>query len=238
MLQPYEGETEYRGYPTLTDEGVETRLRRALENNLQPMAHCNGDAAAEQYVSLWEKVTENGKLGQNLRPVMIHAQTVTDEQLDRMAATGMMASFFVGHCYYWGDTHLQNMGSRGKRISPVKTALEKGVPFSFHQDSPVTPPDMLHSVWCAVNRLTRGGVQLDMSRAVDPYTALMAATRGGAYGYFEEDTKGVLKPGAVADFVVLSADPTTVNPISIKDITVLATIKDDVVLYRRKPQCK
>lgn len=238
MLQPYEGETEYRGYPTLTDEGVETRLRRALENNLQPMAHCNGDAAAEQYVSLWEKVTENGKLGQNLRPVMIHAQTVTDEQLDRMAATGMMASFFVGHCYYWGDTHLQNMGSRGKRISPVKTALEKGVPFSFHQDSPVTPPDMLHSVWCAVNRLTRGGVQLDMSRAVDPYTALMAATRGGAYGYFEEDTKGVLKPGAVADFVILSADPTTVNPISIKDITVLATIKEDVVLYRRKPQCK
>ena len=202
------------------------------------MAHCNGDAAAEQYVSLWEKVTENGKLGQDLRPVMIHAQTVTDGQLDRMAKTGMMASFFVGHCYYWGDTHLQNMGDRGKRISPVKTALDKGVPFSFHQDSPVTPPDMLLSVWCAVNRVTRNGVQLDMTRAVDPYTALIAATRGGAYGYFEENTKGVLKPGAVADFVVLNADPTAVDPMIIKDIQVLATIKEDVVLYRSDKLCK
>ena len=237
MKEPYEGETNSRGYPTLTDEEVENRLRKALENDLQPMAHCNGDAAAEQFVSLWEKVTENGKLGQNLRPVMIHAQTVTDAQLDRMAATGMMASFFVGHCYYWGDTHLQNMGSRGKRISPVKTALDKGVPFSFHQDSPVTPPDMLLSVWCAVNRVTRKGVQLDMTRAVDPYTALVATTRGGAYGYFEEDTKGVLKPGAVADFVVLDNDPTAVDPMTIRDIQVLATIKEDTVLYRRNAEC-
>lgn len=238
MKAPYEGETEYRGYPTLTDEGVETRLRRALEKDIQPMAHCNGDAAAEQYISLWEKVSENGKLGRNLRPVMIHAQTVTDEQLDRMAKTGMMASFFVGHCYYWGDTHLQNMGRRGERISPVKTAHDKGIPFSFHQDSPVTPPDMLLSVWCAVNRVTRKGVQLDMTRAVDPYTALVATTRGGAYGYFEEDTKGVLKPGAVADFVVLDNDPTAVDPMTIRDIQVLATIKEDTVLYRRNAECK
>ena len=238
MKEPYEGETDYRGYPTLTDEEVENRLRKALENDLQPMAHCNGDAAAEQFVSLWEKVTENGKLGQNLRPVMIHAQTVTDAQLDRMAATGMMASFFVGHCYYWGDTHLQNMGSRGKRISPVKTALDKGVPFSFHQDSPVTEPNMLHSVWCAVNRITRGGVQLDKSRAIDTYTALMATTCGGAYGYFEEETKGVLKPGAVADFVILSADPTAVDPMHINDISVLATIKEDIMLFRRETLCK
>ena len=238
MKEPYEGEKEYRGYPTLTDEEVESRLRKALDNNLQPMAHCNGDAAAEQYISLWEKVTEKGKIGKNIRPVMIHAQTVTDEQLDRMVKIGMMASFFVAHCWHWGDTHLQNLGSRGRRISPVKTAMDKGVPFNFHQDSPVTPPDMLLSAWCAVNRTTRNGVQLDMTRAVDPYTALIATTHGGAYGYFEEDTKGILKPGAVADFVVLDADPTAVDPMTIRDITVLATIKEDILLYRRNTHCK
>ena len=237
MQKPYEGETDYRGYPTLTAEQVEQRLQLALELGLQPMAHCNGDAASEQYVSAWEKVTEGGKLGKNLRPVMIHAQTVTYDQLDRMAKAGMMASFFVGHCFFWGDTHLQNMGSRGLRISPTKTALQKGVPFSFHQDSPVTPPDMLHSIWCAVNRITRSGVCIGKENRLGVYDALIAATRGGAYGYFEEDTKGVLKPGAVADFVILDKNPTAVDPMEIKEITVLATIKEDTVLYRRDKLC-
>ena len=234
MQKPYEGETEYRGYPTLTLEQVEERLQHALELDLQPMAHCNGDAASEQFVAAWEKVSQKGKLGKNLRPVMIHAQTVTYDQLDRMAETGMMASFFVGHCFFWGDTHLQNMGSRGLRISPTKTALEKGVPFSFHQDSPVTPPDMLHSIWCAANRITRAGVCIGEENRLGVYDALIAATRGGAYGYFEEDTKGVLKPNAVADFVILDKDPTAVEPKDIKDIQVLATIKEDAVLYRKE----
>jgi len=240
LSKPYEGESAYCGYPTLTDQQVEERLLRALENDLQPMAHCNGDAASEQYLSAWEKVTKGGKLGQNLRPVMIHAQTVTYDQLDRMAKLGMMASFFVGHCYYWGDTHLQNLGDRGMRISPVNTARKKGVAFNFHQDSPVTPPDMLHSVWCAVNRITRKGVTLGEENKIDCYEALIAATNGGAYGYFEEETKGILKPGAVADFVVLEKDPTAVEPMQIKDIRVLATVKEDAVLYtaERTSLCK
>ena len=124
-------------------------------------------------------------------------------------------------------------------FSPVKTAMEKGVPFSFHQDCPVTPPDMLHSVWCAVNRITRSGICIGGENRIDCYDALIAATNGGAYGYFEEDTKGILKPGAVADFVVLDKDPTAVDPMTIKDIEILATIKEDIVLYtaERKTTC-
>ena len=240
LTKPYEGETEYRGYPTLTDEEVEERLTRALENGLQPMAHCNGDAAIDQYINIWEKVSCGGTLGRDLRPVVVHAQTVRDDQLEKMAKLGMMASFFVGHCYYWGDTHLENLGDRAVRISPVQVAKAKKVPYNFHQDSPVTKPDMLHTVWCAVNRITRNGVTLGEGNKLDCYEALMAVTNGGAYGYFEEDTKGVLKPDAVADFVVLEADPTAVEPMAIKDIRILATIKEDAVLYtaERTSPCK
>jgi len=234
LKEPYEGETEYRGYPTLTDGQVEERLRKAVEYGLQPMAHCNGDAASEQFLTAWEKVTAEKGTGSQLRPVMIHAQTVGYDQLDRMAKVGMMASFFVGHCYYWGDTHLQNLGQRGMRISPVRTAQKKGVRFSFHQDSPVTNPDMLHSVWCAVNRRTRSGVCVGEENRIDCYDALIAATNGGAYTYFEEDTKGILKAGAVADFVILDQDPTAVDPATIKDIKVLCTIKADQVIYQVK----
>ena len=102
----------------------------------------------------------------------------------------------------------------------------------MHQDSPVTRPDMLHSIWCAVNRITSSGVCIGEDNRIDCYDALIAATNGGAYTYFEEDKKGILKPDAVADFVILDKDPTAVEPMKIKDIKVLATIKEDEVLYR------
>ncbi len=231
MTEPYEGEPEYRGYPMLTDDQVEQRLRKALEWGLQPIAHCNGDAASEQFLKAWETVTVGEGKQTGLRPVMVHAQTVRYDQLDRMARVGMMPSFFVGHCWYWGDTHLRNFGSRGMRISPVGQALGRNMTFSFHQDCPVTPPDMLHSVWCAVNRITRSGICVGPENRISCYDALVAATAGGAYTYFEEETKGILKPGAAADFAVLSADPTAVKPMQIRDIRVLATIKAGEVIY-------
>jgi len=162
---------------------------------------------------------------------MVHAQTVRYDQLARMSRIGMMPSFFVGHCYFWGDTHIKNLGDRGYRISPMKRALEQGLVCSLHQDSPVTPPDMLHSIWCAVNRISRDGVTVGQANKVDCYEALIAATHGGAYTYFEEDTKGILRQGAVADFVILDRDPTAVDSMEIKDIHVLQTIKEDQVIY-------
>lgn len=230
MRRPYENDPDYCGYGIRTDEEVEQCIRSATDHGMQIMAHCNGDMACEQFLRVWEQV---GKPG--LRPVMIHAQFVGEDQLERMACCGMMASFFVGHCWYWGDTHLQNMGDRGMRISPAAKALALGIPFSLHQDSPVTSPDMLHSIWCAVNRVTRTGVQLDKTYALDVYDALIAATGGAAYGYFEEEQKGCLKSGAVADFVVLDRDPTAVDPMEIRNIRVLKTIKEDRVLYSMKP---
>lgn len=228
LRRPYEGETEYRGYPNVTDEQLEERLRNALSYNMQVLAHCNGDAACEQFIRVWQKV--NGDPG--LRPVMIHAQTVGEDQLERMPALGMMPSFFVGHTWFWGDAHIRNLGDRAMHISPIKKALELGLPVSLHQDCPVTKPDMLHSVWCAVNRITREGVCLSQEDRVDVYDALIAATVGGAYSYHQEQEKGVLRPGALADMVVLDKDPTAVAPMQIRDIRVLATIKEDVPIYQ------
>jgi predicted amidohydrolase YtcJ len=226
MRRPYEGgDPDYRGYPAFSDEYVLDVLCRSIDAGLQPLAHCNGDAAAEQFLSAWERAVRLKGHGQELRPVMIHAQTVGYDQLDRMGAVGMMPSFFIGHCYFWGDTHLKNFGKeRGMRISPVNAAMDRGLPFSFHQDSPVTKPDMLFSVWCAAERLTRSGVRIGPENRVSAFDALTGVTRGAAYGYFEEDVKGVLKPGAFADLVLLDRDPAAVPPGEIKNIKVLKTI--------------
>ena len=232
MRRPYEGETDYCGYPKQTDEWVKSVLDRAIRRNLQVLSHCNGDAACQQFLDCWETAVRDAGHGQELRPVMVHAQTVGDDQLDRMGVLGMMPSFFVGHCWFWGDAHLRNFGARGHHISPVRAALERNLPISFHQDSPVTPPNMLHSIWCAVNRQTRGGQTVGADQAVTPMQALTIATRGGAYGYFEEDAKGILKPGARADLIILSADPTEAE--DIRDIAVEETLKDGETVYIRK----
>ncbi len=232
MLEPYEGEAEYRGYPTLTDEQVENRVFNAYKYKMQPLAHCNGSAACEQYLKTWEKLCKKHPDAKEMRPVMIHAQTVTYPQLDRMVKVCMMPSFFIGHCFFWGDTHIKNFGSRGYRISPLKEALKRDMVFSFHQDSPITEPDMLHSIWCAVNRITRNGIIIGEENRIDVYDALIAATRGGAYTYFEEDSKGILKEGAVEDLVILDKNPVDIDPMEIKDIKVLETIKSGKTIYK------
>ncbi len=164
---------------------------------------------------------------------MIHAQTVRSDQLKTMAKLSMIASFFVAHTYFWGDVHRVNLGeARANRISPVKTALQEGVVYTFHQDTPVVPPDMMKTVWCAVNRLTKGGTMLGEGERVSVYDALMAVTRNAAYQYFEENEKGSIKEGKLADLVVLGKNPLTARPMELADIPVVVTYKEGNEVYR------
>ena len=164
---------------------------------------------------------------------MIHAQTVRHDQLSRMARVGMIPSFFAAHVYHWGDVHLKNLGrARADRISPARAAQKRGMPYTFHQDTPVLPPDMLETVWCAVNRVTGEGVLLGEEERVSVQEALEAVTIHAAYQYFEEDRKGSLKEGKLADLVILSANPLTVPPQDIKNIRVLETVKEGETVYR------
>lgn len=101
-----------------------------------------------------------------LRPVMIHAQLLGRDQLPEVRRLGVIPSFIVAHVYHWGDVHLENLGpGRAEAISPAGSAAEQGIPFTFHQDAPVIRPDMLETVWCAVNRVTRAGPRPGPGRA-------------------------------------------------------------------------
>ena len=235
MSEPYEGSSEgYRGYPTHTDAVVQQFAQTALREGRQLLAHCNGDAAAQQLLDAYARAREKTGIYKDLRPVMIHAQLVRADQLARMADLGMIASFFTAHTYYWGDVHRKNFGDRrAMAISPAHTAKESGVIYTFHQDTPVIGPDMLETVWCAVNRVTRDGVVLGEGERISPMDALRAVTINAAYQYFEEGRKGSIRPGKLADFVILSENPCRVEPEKIRGIRVIETIKDGETVYRR-----
>lgn len=239
LRMPYTSGPEkegYRGYPVHTDEEVCAFVRRALEEHMQILAHCNGDAACGQYIRVFEKAAaaEGKTLPADIRPVMIHAQLLGLDQIPNVKAMGMIPSFFAGHVYHWGDIHADNLGmERASHISPAASAEKEGIAYTFHQDAPVIEPDMLETVWCAVNRCTKNGKVLGSKERISVTDALKAITVNTAYQYFEERERGSIAPGKRADFVILSENPLEKDKMQIRDIRVLATIKDGDVIYRR-----
>lgn len=233
---PYLG-SEDRGYPTLTDRQVYGYAERAVKEGRQILAHCNGDAAAEQYLAALEQVKAGGLDPAAVRPVMIHAQLLGLDQIPRLASLGVIPSFFVAHVYHWGDTHIRNFGrERAGRISPARSAWEAGLPFTFHQDAPVIRPDMAETLWCAVCRRTRSGQLLGEEERIPVEEALKAVTIHGAYQYGEEREKGSLTPGKKADLVILDRNPMEAAPEELREIRVLETIKEGKTVFSRKGQ--
>jgi len=239
LREPYhvvpEGQSaDYRGYAAMPDEQAEALTETAYREGWQVIAHCNGDEAAEQFVRCIERA-EAAHPGHDRRPVMIHAQTVRDDQLDRMPALGMLPSFFASHVYYWGDYHRDSaLGpQRAARISPTRSAADRGLRFNLHNDSPVVPPDVLRLIWCAVERQTQSGKTLGAEQAISPMAALRAVTIDAAYAHFEEGQKGSLRAGKTADLVILGADPTRVSSSEIAGIPVLTTIKDGATIFEQ-----
>lgn len=236
-LHPPHGKAaDYRGYPTLQQEELNAWFDAAYQHDVQLIVHSNGDAAADMIVTAVQHAVERqGR--KDLRPVLIHAQTVRADQLDALKDLGMIPSFFTAHTFFWGDWHRQEtLGpERAARISPTATTLKKGMRFTNHNDSPVVPPDMLRLVSTAVNRTTRTGFVLGPDERIQPLEALKAITLWTAYQYHEEASKGSLEVGKLADLVVLSADPTAVPPATIADLQVLETLKSGRTIFRRTP---
>jgi hypothetical protein len=166
---------------------------------------------------------------------MIHAQALRRDQLARVAKLGMIPSFFVAHTFYWGDWHRDSVfgPERGAQISPAASALASGVRFTIHNDAPVVPPDGIFLLWTAVNRITRSGQVLGADERLSAEQALRAITIDAAYQAFEEDQKGSLEPGKLADLVILSANPLDVEPLAIREIEVVETIKGGVTIWHR-----
>lgn len=234
MRAPYlgGGDPDYRGYGVMTDEQVYEAFCFAAERHTQLLAHCNGDAACEQFLQCLARAEERFPTLKALRPVMIHAQFLGEDQIRKAAALGAVASFFIAHAYHWGDVHLQNLGkTRAENLSPAASALRAGLPFTFHQDAPVIAPDMLETLWCAVCRQTKSGVVLNSHQAVSAEAALAAVTRTAAWQYGEEAQKGTLALGLRADLVILDRNPLCVPPQTLRTLQVLATYKDGEAVF-------
>lgn len=212
---------DYRGYPTFQQGAVDAMVQRFLGEGIPILSHANGDAAADMLI----EAVAAAQPTPDHRTVMIHAQTVREDQLDRMAELGMVPSYFSAHTFFWGDWHRDSVlgVERASRISPTRSTVDRGMRFTVHNDAPIVPPDMIRLLWATTNRQTRSGQTLGADQKLTVLEALKAVTVDAAYQNFEEDRKGTLAVGKQADLVVLSEDLTTMDATRLQSVEVLET---------------
>lgn len=222
---------DYNGYGTLEDDVLLEYFKGCIERNIQVHAHTNGDLACEQFLRVYEKAL-NGKII-DLRPVMVHCQTIRDDQLDKIKELGIVPTFFNDHVYYWGDDYINDIlgKKRAENISPIGWALEKGIRFTLHQDPPVKMPNAILAIHNAVNRKSENGTVIGEHQKIPVISALKAVTKNCAYQNFEENEKGTLEKGKFADFVILSENPLTLPNDELKNIKVLQTVKRGYTIF-------
>lgn len=225
------GEQDWKGEPTFPKPTLNTMIKRVYDLGLPLIVHANGDAAIDTVLEAHAAALGDKKAGDH-RTGIIHCQFVRPDQLDTIAAWNLIPSFYTEHVYFFGSTHTANRGpDQAAFISPLKTAISKGIRIANHTDFNVAPIDQLFVLWTAVNRVTREGTVLGASERVTPMEGLKALTIHPAYWYREESSKGSLEVGKLADLVILDRNPLTVDPMTIKDIRVMETIKEGRTIY-------
>jgi len=233
--KPFMGDASYRGYPLRSRKNLTAMVKEAHKAGYQIAIHGNGDAAIDDIIYAFREAQEEFPR-QDTRHRIEHCQMAREDQLDAIKELGITPSFFVSHTYYWGDRHRDIFlgPERAFRISPLRSAIDRGIRFTIHCDTPVTPMKPLLAVWAAVNRLSTGGKVIGPEQRIKPIEALRAVTIDAAWQNFEEEIKGSIEVGKLADFVILSENPLTVGPMKIKDIQVLETIVGGKTVYKAK----
>jgi predicted amidohydrolase YtcJ len=231
---PFNGDSTYRGYAHRSREDLTTMVTTLHCAGYQIAIHANGDAAIDDVLAAYASAHQKCPRP-DARDRIEHVQMARQDQLDRMRELGITPSFFEAHVYYWGDRHRDIFigPERAAAISPLRSALRRGLRFTLHNDTPVTPVNPLLLVWAAVNRRTMSGQVLGPDERITPLEALRAVTSDAAWQNFEERIKGSIEPGKLADFVILSENPLTVDPARIRDIQVLETIVGNATVYRK-----
>ena len=223
---------DYAGYGAFTDQEAQQWLNLAYENNWQLMAHANGDAAIDQFIKTAAQGQADLGAGDR-RTVLIHGQFLREDQVDLVDELNIFPALYPLHTFYWGDWHRDSVAGpeRAENISPTGWLVDRGIKFSIHSDAPVTFPNSMRIMHSAMNRLTRTGAVLGKQHRLKAMDAIKAMTIWPAYQHFEEDSKGSLEVGKLADFVILNKNPLTQAPANIGDIKIVETIKAGKTVY-------
>jgi predicted amidohydrolase YtcJ len=224
---------DYRGLQTAPTDATIEAFSRCYERGWQILAHAGGDAAIDLMIGAVREARRRHGPGDR-RPVLIHGHVLREDQVDALRDLGIFPALFPMHTFYWGDWHRDSVlgPERAENISPTGWLMSRGMMFTSHHDAPVARPDSMRVLSATVTRRSRSGDIIGPRHRVPVVTALKAMTIWAAHQHFEEATKGSIEVGKLADFVVLSDNPLSVDPETLAALKVVETIKEGASIYR------
>lgn len=197
----------YRGFPTVPKDAFKALVLKFQRAGVRLAIHANGDAAIDLVIDAIDEAQLQYP-DEELQHIVVHAQTIREDQLPLLAAMGVSVTFFPSHTFFWGDWYQQQIlgDERARRISPLALADIHGLPYSLHSDAPVTPINPLQVLWSATQRETLSGSILGPELVISRERALRAMTLDAAWQNDLDHDRGSLEVGKLADIVVLSGD--------------------------------
>lgn len=215
LLEPYSNDAENKGVLFYSDDQVTDFAIRANREGLQIQLHCIGDAAVVQAVNALEKALKDTPR-QDHRHTLIHACLIPDDYLHKIADLNIGIALQPGFLISPLEpvAYLSKiLGERAAKSSPVKTMLEMGINVSGGSDGPVTHPNPIDGIYGACNNS-------NPQQSVSIAEALKMFTANVAYTSFDEDERGSLGRGKVADMVILDRNPLSMDPGDLQKIRV------------------
>ena len=225
------GEKDWRGEPTFPQDMANAMVKRVYDMGVPLNLHCNGDASIDGFLKAYE-LARAGDFTKPWNVTTIHTQFMRKDQIPKFVQYKVRPSFYTLHTYYFAEAHIANRGKdQAAYISPMRDAIDAGLRPTNHTDFVVAPLDQMFMLWSAVNRISRAGAEIGSGQRVTPLEGLKAMTIWAAEQYGEQESKGSLEPGKLADLVVLDRNPLKVDKMAIKDVKVLETIKEGKTIY-------
>ncbi len=231
--QPYSHQPEMVREKGWNRQECSDYLWQIFQSGNQATAHAIGDEAIEYMVEGYERCYESDpEKVRELRNRIEHCTLVDQDLIDRMAKMNICPSVNAGMVQMLGANYMKFYGERNTYLGALRSMIDAGVMCSLHSDSP-SGPIGLNTIDGAVNRYDRvQNVQCDKTQAVTVLEAIKIATFNGAYSSFEENIKGSLENGKLADLIVLSDDILSIDPMLINQLKVELTMIDGEIVYQ------
>ena len=222
MSTPYEG-TDDHGILTMTQEQIDDAVDDAVAHAFRVGIHANGDWTIDMVLKAYERVLRNHE-GPNPRHRIEHCSLINDSLLARIKAAGVIPAPFYTYAHYHGNKWVDYGEEKMESMFAHRSFLDAGIPVAPASDYTPGPYEPLMAIQSMVTRKDVRGRVWGPSQRITVAEAMRICTMHGAYASFEENIKGSLVAGKLADFVILEQDPQDVDPDSIKDIKVVQTV--------------
>jgi predicted amidohydrolase YtcJ len=230
MSTPYKGQPDNYGILTMTQEEIDAAVDDAVAHDFRIGIHANGDVAIDRVLRAYERVLANHQ-GRNPRHRIEHCSLINDDLLRRIKQTGSIPTPFYTYVYYHGNKWLDYGEEKMQAMFAHRSFLDAGIPVAPASDFTPGPYEPMMAIQSMVTRTDSQGRVWGANQRVSVSEALQICTLHGAFASFEEDIKGSLQPGKLADFTILAADPHAVDPFDIVNIPIVRTVMGGHTTY-------